>query len=1060
MALCPSPLSQEFLATRAQSHGDDPKINWSKLLASDPDDETPSLDLNRSDLESWTSNTPEDLTYSRTWDIDSFIAPTEYLEVHVNGFNLAYRPPYTRRIVQNQKVRHRGHEFHKLKNLRLGQGGQCRNLGFHTYVCFPNMPLGRDGITHPTDSQQSEWYDLIILPALRRRLPAHILQHHPRSFREIKARSTVRAEESPLSSSQPIDVVGFVPAEYLGEVWLDIKQAAQTIPQFMGLFLVIIGHDLKLHTRDVRGDVARIRFLENLRSWFHMERPYLDPENIWIDFGYEDTPIATTDECFTLIRKTSCLQDWTQKFKCPESDGKLQAQEYRWAMTRDAGSASVDLGLTNAWHSKGGLMHAKSYNLHKDLFATPAKGVRPFELDALEGLGYSQEVLNRWYECNKRGSTDWRKREQLIKAYKLIKSRIAAVLEDTAKTNFGVRSEYRMSIGLLNHTELLIPSGEQSCRVRSQMSLPLGRSHLSAQDDPGSDSSSSSQSATSSKSGAEVGPKPTRVHFARVGSSVRHASQSTQRSGLTDTDRSEDNHPANSLIAMNNPGNIHRNFWIFRTRDVNQYLAAECSRWLLLLEALITQVERGVGGLMPASPEMQMVNGVMVSTLVRTLRMTLSGCDPTASPSLWRHRWNARRYHSSHDADEAEPAPTHRLGLDYKQSLQDYGMVWLQRDLILWEALPMFTPRAVKTLHVARNGFQRSLKRTPNIQARLVRENTLLNGFRDHAKQLRGDHARPPFQNVDASRRRKELFRLGAQLIISQFIRDLWVHLAARAHPDIRNESSRTGIFTQPLSQEEREGFKGITYDMIEKLISATPYIALARGTARNGRSMFERYNTGEWVARVGGLFGIDDLPSDARMKRSWENMRYRRLSRQLRSIIQQTWDVDTAAKFIPSVSYHAAQFLWLIPQYELDKFSSMAKPSKHNSKSTQEALRESSPMERTKWLLPQLESKHFLDCRRLENCMRSGATSNSLSEEDTQAKARLQMAYRSTKQMRLLMQETSGNNYPLEGVPWEPEYFGLNLHLRVAKEFLEELREGDTTDSSDTDHDNSSPSD
>lgn len=67
---------------------------------------------------------------------------------------------------------------------------------------------------------------------------------------------------------------------------------------------------------------------------------------------------------------------------------------------RDAGSATVALQLTNTWRVQDGITYNKAYNLHKDLFTTPMKGVRPFQLPQLEGLGYAQKLLDEWYEKN------------------------------------------------------------------------------------------------------------------------------------------------------------------------------------------------------------------------------------------------------------------------------------------------------------------------------------------------------------------------------------------------------------------------------------------------------------------------------------------------------------------------------------------------------------------------------------------------------------------------------------------------------------------------------------
>lgn len=63
------------------------------------------------------------------------------------SFDLAYYPPFERRITQNQNIEVAGHQVHKLKQLYLGTG--LISASFTCHVLFPNMPVhGANSTTH------------------------------------------------------------------------------------------------------------------------------------------------------------------------------------------------------------------------------------------------------------------------------------------------------------------------------------------------------------------------------------------------------------------------------------------------------------------------------------------------------------------------------------------------------------------------------------------------------------------------------------------------------------------------------------------------------------------------------------------------------------------------------------------------------------------------------------------------------------------------------------------------------------------------------------------------
>src|SRR5271154_5707083 len=205
------PLDQPTLAFRKASPSDFHPIPWRSLLAGGEEEDILKLSLELSESESSNIN----FRVQRRWDIDSFIAHAPTLGVHRAGFSLAYRPPYLRRIVQNQQVRICGYQVHKLKQLRLGHGLLAGGFGYNCHVFFPNMPIESHQETHLSDRAQSVWIDNIVLPALRSTCPSDIYQHHPCSFADADFKANVKQECFVSGSKQAINLQYAIPEEFL-----------------------------------------------------------------------------------------------------------------------------------------------------------------------------------------------------------------------------------------------------------------------------------------------------------------------------------------------------------------------------------------------------------------------------------------------------------------------------------------------------------------------------------------------------------------------------------------------------------------------------------------------------------------------------------------------------------------------------------------------------------------------------------------------------------------------------------------------------------------------------
>lgn len=164
-----------------------------------------------------------------------------------------------------------------------------------------------------------------------------------------------------------------------------------------------------------------------------------------------------------LLRK----QQWSDQFACPDESSsslRFKSDFYQWSMTRDAGSASVELSKSNLRRENGGLAYAKAYNTHKELFASPLKSHGLFRNKQLEGLGFSQSVLANWYRLNSgRGHEPHDNlQEKVVSSYQAAKRQIFDALAGSLSRSFGVRQEYRFRLHRLIDAIKSVPVGHHA----------------------------------------------------------------------------------------------------------------------------------------------------------------------------------------------------------------------------------------------------------------------------------------------------------------------------------------------------------------------------------------------------------------------------------------------------------------------------------------------------------------------------------------------------------------------------------------------------------------------
>ena len=95
--------------------------------------------------------------------------------------------------------------------------------------------------------------------------------------------------------------------------------------------------------------------------------------------------------------------------------------------------------------------------------------------------------------------------------------------------------------------------------------------------------------------------------------------------------------------------------------------------------------------------------------------------------------------------------------------MQKNGIAWFLVELVHWNIIPIFTPKAIKCLALVANAFQKSFHKMKGIQKSLSHENMMFELFRDYLRSSEYDG-----------------LVLGAQLIIQSYIQEVLSLLAER----------------------------------------------------------------------------------------------------------------------------------------------------------------------------------------------------------------------------------------------------------------------------------------
>ncbi|KAE8822199.1 hypothetical protein PTNB85_10502 [Pyrenophora teres f. teres] len=234
------------------------------------------------------------------------------------------------------------------------------------------------------------------------------------------------------------------------------------------------------------------------------------------------------------------------------------------------------------------------------------------------------------------------------------------------------------------------------------------------------------------------------------------------------------------------PEQTHPCFWILSTSDLNKFRITECNRWIACIESAMqaASYQPQKEGYIPID-EQDLIT-VTTTALAQTLRQTLGGLNPAPLSSIWKgKRWTRGRIFK-HPGQTQHTVPVvqwqKRQGLNYEESLEKYGMIWILHYLCEWShSVPYFKVQMYPHLDVQFNCLR------ANARALVLSDRTSKEGrFREYIHKVvkRSVNDSQIWQPLENGRRPSiwsdnivDLFAMLSQLVIRDYNMYVWMHV-------------------------------------------------------------------------------------------------------------------------------------------------------------------------------------------------------------------------------------------------------------------------------------------
>jgi len=389
----------------------------------------------------------------------------------------------------------------------------------------------------------------------------------------------------------------------------------------------------------------------------------------------------------------------------------------------------------------------------------------------------------------------------------------------------------------------------------------------------------------------------------------------------------------------------HRPFWILPTSEVNAFRAAECNRWILCMESIIksTHVRNRDYSV---SVEEQVRNTVMSTSLARTLRFSLGCMNPQQMPSIWEgKRWSRGRRSASMSEKKQTKSKNKRQGLNYKKSVQEYGMIWMSHKIGIWSLdVPCLRISKYPFLDIRHNIVDSHISTKSFVSSR-EREGM----FREYIKRT---ISRATTENMDFSGNVwGQIFFTLSQLCVQTYNIWVWDLVYKRwcKHAGYKKGRGARKTFEREakLSIRAIDGLEVLCYNTIWKYIGENLGVqSILDARVKEGNSTFRAWDSGLWIDRVGVLFNPEHS-NPVWMHQTTYTKRILEFEEMLKGVVGENLMGTCCKRFRAMLKKVAGSYIQAILHYDRHSPSTMSKAEGRNGKL--------SDFQRTKWMFPKL---------------------------------------------------------------------------------------------------------
>ena len=442
--------------------------------------------------------------------------------------------------------------------------------------------------------------------------------------------------------------------------------------------------------------------------------------------------------------------------------------------------------------------------------------------------------------------------------------------------------------------------------------------------------------------------------------STKHRSYSDRQEFRTTLDFYEaldgDLFSITGLDQIRDADSSHRSFWILSTEHVNNFRLAECNRWILCMEQLITAVEFTQGTKKTITVTEQQTNSLMSTTLARLLSVSLGCLNPELYPSIWLgKRWTKGRVFKQHGATQRQRRTWQkRQGLEVKNSVKLYGMAWLPHRLGVWSANePFFRINRYHHLDVAYNIINRNQRGLAHLHRR-IREGRM----REHISRLIAETDELPerAQTVELTR----LFSVLSEMVVQSYnlfvldrIQTLWyTHMGIRPNPAAFKAAAQ-------LSPDAEAGVEILCYDTVRRcLVDNLGMGEIHCAYVKSGASEhFTGWESGMWIDRLKPLFSETTAESPNWLRQSPFNKKAMDIITTIKASVAPEFHDWTVSLFYKQLHQTLGLCVHAALHYDKSKSANLVKGNPSgNSAATYSKRKGQSLLERTKWMFPKFK--------------------------------------------------------------------------------------------------------